>query len=183
VVACPSDENECRQLLYSAYSHVGPAAVRYPRGTGTGAVIEEAMTALPIGKAVTLRKGNDVAILNFGVLLAEAEAAAATLDATLVDMRWVKPLDEDLLLQLAENHQRFVTVEENALAGGAGSAVAEFLANAGAQVEIRHIAIPDTFIHHGSQSENRAAAGLTKDAIIAAGTRSANRDAVVSNIV
>lgn len=183
VVACPSDENECRQLLYSAYSHAGPAAVRYPRGTGTGAVIEETMTALPIGKAVTLKRGNGVAILNFGVLLAEAEAAAEALDATLVDMRWVKPIDEDLLLQLAEHHQRFVTVEENALAGGAGSAVAEFLANAGAQVEIRHIAIPDTFIHHGSQSENRAAAGLTTDAIITAGTRSSTRDAVVSSIV
>jgi len=183
VVACPSNENECRQLLYTAYQHEGPAAVRYPRGAGTGVTIDSAMTALPIGKAVTIASGHRVAILNFGVLLEEAEAAATELGATLVDMRWVKPLDEALLLELASNHERFVTVEENVLAGGAGSAVAEFLANAGAEVQMRHIAIPDGFIHHGSQQQNRETAGLTRAAILEAGTLTAAVDAVVSKIV
>ena len=183
VVACPSNENECRQLLYTAYQHEGPAAVRYPRGAGTGVTIDSAMTALPIGKAVTIASGHKVAILNFGVLLEEAEAAATELGATLVDMRWVKPLDEALLLELASTHERFVTVEENGLAGGAGSAVAEFLANAGVQVQMRHIAIPDGFIHHGSQQQNRETAGLTRAAILEAGTLTAAVDAVVSKIV
>ena len=183
VVACPSNENECRQLLYTAYQHEGPAAVRYPRGAGTGVTIDSAMTALPIGKAVTIASGHKVAILNFGVLLEEAEAAATELGATLVDMRWVKPLDEALLLELASTHERFVTVEENVLAGGAGSAVAEFLANAGVQVQMRHIAIPDGFIHHGSQQQNRETAGLTRAAILEAGTLNAAVDAVVSKIV
>ena len=183
VVACPSNENECRQLLYTAYQHEGPAAVRYPRGAGTGVTIDSAMTDLPIGKAVTIASGHKVAILNFGVLLEEAEAAATELGATLVDMRWVKPLDEALLLELASTHERFVTVEENVLAGGAGSAVAEFLANAGVQVQMRHIAIPDGFIHHGSQQQNRETAGLTRAAILEAGTFTAAVDAVVSNIV
>ena len=183
VVACPSNENECRQLLYTAYQHEGPAAVRYPRGAGTGVTIDSAMTALPIGKAVTIASGHKVAILNFGVLLEEAEAAATELGATLVDMRWIKPLDEALLLELASTHERFVTVEENVLAGGAGSAVAEFLANAGVQVQMRHIAIPDGFIHHGSQQQNRETAGLTRAAILEAGTLTAAVDAVVSKIV
>jgi 1-deoxy-D-xylulose-5-phosphate synthase len=183
VVACPSNENECRQLLYTAYQHEGPAAVRYPRGAGTGVTVESSMTALPIGKAVTIASGHRVAILNFGVLLEEAEAAATELGATLVDMRWVKPLDEALLLELASNHERFVTVEENVLAGGAGSAVAEFLANAGVQVQMRHIAIPDGFIHHGSQQQNRETAGLTRAAILEAGTLTAAVGAVVSKIV
>ena len=183
VVACPSNENECRQLLYTAYQHEGPAAVRYPRGAGTGVTIDSAMTALPIGKAITIASGHKVAILNFGVLLEEAEAAATELGATLVDMRWVKPLDEALLLELASTHERFVTVEENVLAGGAGSAVAEFLANAGVQVQMRHIAIPDGFIHHGSQQQNRETAGLTRAAILEAGTLTAAVDAVVSKIV
>ncbi len=183
VVACPSDENECRQLLYSAYQHTGPAAVRYPRGAGTGVVVETTMTAMPIGKAVTLRTGKHIAILNFGVLLEEAAAAAETLDATLVDMRWVKPLDEALLMKMAASHERFITVEENMLAGGAGSAVAEFLSRAGARLEIHHVAIPDTFIHHGSQKENREAAGLTRAAIVDAGGRPDAVDAVVSSII
>ena len=183
VVACPSDENECRQLLYSAYQHTGPAAVRYPRGAGTGVVVETTMTAMPIGKAVTLRTGKHIAILNFGVLLEEAAAAAETLDATLVDMRWVKPLDEALLMKMAASHERFITVEENMMAGGAGSAVAEFLSSAGARLEIHHVAIPDTFIHHGSQKENREAAGLTRAAIVDAGGRPDAVDAVVSSII
>jgi 1-deoxy-D-xylulose-5-phosphate synthase len=183
IIACPSNENECRQLLHTAYQHDGPAAVRYPRGAGTGALIEEEMTALPIGQAVTLRTGHNVAILNFGVLLDEAEAAARVLKATLIDMRWAKPLDETLLLQVARSHDRLITVEENALAGGAGSAVAEFLSGANIEVEIRHIAIPDAFIHHGSQAENRRAAGLTSDDIVTAGTLTATSKEALTKIV
>ena len=173
IIACPSDENECRQLLYTAYQYEGPAAVRYPRGEGTGALVEEEMTAFPIGKAVTLRQGTSVAILNFGVLLPEAKAAAEALNATLVDMRWVKPLDEDVVESIARQHDRIITVEENALAGGAGSAVAELLASKQLHCEVRHIAIPDNFIHHGSQQQTRDAAGLTVENIIQQGQRDA----------
>jgi len=173
IIACPSDENECRQLLYTAYQYDGPAAVRYPRGEGTGALVEEEMTAFQIGKAVTLRKGTSVAILNFGVLLPEAKAAAEALDATLIDMRWVKPLDEDVVESIARQHDRIITVEENALAGGAGSAVAELLASKQLHCEVRHIAIPDNFIHHGSQQQTRDAAGLTVENIIQQGQRDA----------
>lgn len=173
IIACPSDENECRQLLYTAYQYEGPAAVRYPRGEGTGALVEEEMTAFPIGKAVTLRRGTSVAILNFGVLLPEAKAAAEALDATLVDMRWVKPLDEDVVESIARQHDRIITVEENALAGGAGSAVAELLASRQLHCEVRHVAIPDNFIHHGSQQQTRDAAGLTVENIIQQGQRDA----------
>ena len=155
-------------MLYTAYQHSGPTAVRYPRGAGTGALIEEAMSELPIGKGVLLRRGNGTALLNFGVLLPEARAAAERLDATLVDMRWVKPLDEALVLELATTHSCLVTVEENALAGGAGSAVAECLAAASVDCRVRHIAIPDRWIDHASQDQNRQAAGLTADAIISA---------------
>lgn len=169
IVACPSDENECRQLLYTAWLHTGPAAVRYPRGEGTGALVEEDMTALPIGKGVTVRSGSGVAILNFGVMLSEARQAAEALGATLVDMRWAKPLDEELILSLARSHSRLVTVEENALAGGAGAAVAELLAREGVDTSIRHIAIPDRFMDHASQGQNRIDAGLTAEAIISAG--------------
>lgn len=182
IIACPSDENECRQLLYTAYQYEGPAAVRYPRGEGTGALIEEQMTALPIGKAVTLRQGASVAILNFGVLLPEAKAAAEALDATLVDMRWAKPLDEDLVESVARQHDRIITVEENALAGGAGSAVAELLASRELHCEVRHIAIPDNFIHHGSQQQTRDAAGLTVDNIIEQGQREATPVHAAANI-
>ena len=168
VIACPSDENECRQLLYTAYQHQGPAAVRYPRGEGTGALVEETMTELPIGKAVVIREGKSVALLNFGVLLTEAKVAADQLDATLVDMRWVKPLDEATVAAIARGHDLLITVEENALAGGAGSAVAEFLSREKIRCELRQIAIPDSFIHHGSQQQNRIAAGLTADDIIRA---------------
>ncbi|MGB0221750.1 MAG: 1-deoxy-D-xylulose-5-phosphate synthase [Luminiphilus sp.] len=166
IIAAPSNENECRQLLTSAYQHQGPSAVRYPRGEGIGIEIETELTPLPIGKGVLLKRGNDVAILNFGVLLPQAEEAANTLGATLADMRWVKPLDEALILELASTHRRLVTVEENAIAGGAGSAVAEFLAEQGVDCEIAHVAITDKFIDHASQGETRLAAGLSTQAII-----------------
>ena len=157
-------------MLYTAYLHEGPAAVRYPRGPGRGVPVAEAMSTLEIGKGVKRRDGHGTAILNFGVLLGEAERAAEVLDATLADMRWVKPLDETMVIELARSHERLVTVEENALAGGAGSAITELLAREGIDCPVRHIAIPDRWMDHASQDQNRAAAGLTAEAIIAAGT-------------
>tara|TARA_R100000005_G_scaffold91315_1_gene63525 strand:+ start:7935 stop:9872 length:1938 start_codon:yes stop_codon:yes gene_type:complete len=168
VIGAPSDENECRQMLYTAYQHPGPAAVRYPRGTGTGALIAETMTELPIGKAVTVREGHRVAILAFGTVLPAALEAGAALDATVVDMRWVKPLDEALVLTLAGSHDLLVTVEDNAIAGGAGSGVHELLAARRVDTPCLHVGIPDTFVEHGSQAEQYAAAGLDAAGIVTA---------------
>jgi 1-deoxy-D-xylulose-5-phosphate synthase len=167
VIAAPSDENECRQLLYTAFLHPGPAAVRYPRGEAQGVLIEEEMRTLNIGEGVRVRKGARVAILNFGALLHEAMAAGDTLDATVADMRWVKPLDRTIILELAAEHELLVTLEENVIAGGAGSAVAELLAIEGiTNVAWLPIGIPDQFVDHASQSENRVAAGLTQETIV-----------------
>ena len=166
IIAAPADENECRQLLHTAYSYAGPAAVRYPRGEGTGAPIEPAMQCVDIGKARHLRSGHDTAILNFGVLLPEALRAAEQLDATVIDMRWVKPLDRAAILDAAASHARLITVEENSIAGGAGSGVAELLAAEGIDIPVRHIGISDAFIDHASQQQNRVAAGLTAEDII-----------------
>ncbi len=166
IIAAPSDENECRQLLHTAYSYRGPAAVRYPRGEGIGTPIEPSMQRFEIGKSRLVRKGHSVAILNFGVLLPEALSAAEALDATVIDMRWVKPLDRQAILAAAANHQKLITVEENSTAGGAGSGVAELLASEGINTPVRHIGISDQFIDHASQQENRAAAGLTAEQIV-----------------
>ena len=150
IIAAPSNENDCRQMLVSAYNHTGPSAVRYPRGEGIGVRIEPELVGVEIGKGKVVREGRDIAILNFGVLLTEAEKAAETLNATVADMRWVKPLDTDLICELAETHSLLITVEENVVAGGAGSAVAEFLTEQGLDIEIRHVAIDDRFIDHAS---------------------------------
>ena len=168
VLGAPSDENECRQMLYTAFEHPGPAAVRYPRGTGPGAVIEEDMNALEIGRAAEVRRGSRVAILNFGALLHEALPAGEQLDATVVDMRWVKPLDEDMIRLLAHEHDLLVTVEENAVAGGAGAAVAEWLSREKLAVDVLHLGLPDEFIEHASQGEQRAQVGLDRQGIIEA---------------
>ena len=160
VVMAPSDENETRQLLYSGFIHQGPATVRYPRGTGPGAAIEKTMTAVPIGKGVMRRSGAQVAILNFGTTLAAAMAAAEQLNASVADMRFVKPIDEDLIRQLAADHQLLVTVEENAVAGGAGAAVSEFLAEQALVMPVLHLGLPDQFIDHGSHNQQLSAAGL-----------------------
>jgi len=165
IIAAPSNENDCRQMLVSAYNHKGPSAVRYPRGEGIGVRIEPELIGVEIGKGQIVREGRDIAILNFGVLLAEAEKAAETLNATVADMRWVKPLDTDLICQLAKTHSLLITVEENVVAGGAGSAVAEFLTEQGLDIEIRHVAIDNRFIDHASQGETRADAGLSCDDI------------------
>jgi 1-deoxy-D-xylulose-5-phosphate synthase len=166
IIAAPSNENDCRQMLVSAYSHTGPSAVRYPRGEGTGVRIEPQLLGVEIGKGHIVREGEETAILNFGVLLTEAEKAGDALNATVADMRWVKPLDTDLITQLAQTHSRFITVEENVVAGGAGSGVAEYLASQGLSIEIRHVAIDDRFIDHASQGETRVDAGLSCDDIL-----------------
>ena len=166
IIAAPSNENDCRQMLVSAYNHKGPSAVRYPRGEGIGVRIEPELIGVEIGKGQIVREGRDIAILNFGVLLTESEKAAETLNATVADMRWVKPLDTDLICDLAKTHSLLITVEENVVAGGAGSAVAEFLTEQGLEIEIRHVAIDDRFIDHASQGETRADAGLSCDDIL-----------------
>ena len=155
VIMTPSDENECRQMLYTGYHYQdGPSAVRYPRGTGTGAVMAP-LASLPLGKGVVKRRGEKLAILNFGTLLPEAQAAAEALNATLVDMRFVKPLDEALVLELAASHESLVTLEEGAIKGGAGSGVNELLMAKRALVPVLNIGLPDEFIPQGTQDEIR----------------------------
>ncbi len=173
VIAVPSDENECRLLLNTAYHFPGPAAVRYPRGTGPGAVIDRTLQAVPLGKGVIRRHGERVAILNFGARLSEALQAADNLAdagvvrATVADMRFVKPLDEDLVRELAARHDLLVTVEEHAIAGGAGSAVSEFLSAAGVVAPVLHLGIRDAFIEHASPAEMLAECGLDAAGIAA----------------
>ena len=168
VIGAPSDEDQCRKMLQSAWLHEGPAAVRYPRGEGTGAAIDPGLPTIEIGKANVVRQGAGVAILNFGVLLDQALLAAETLNASVVDMRWVKPLDAAMILSLVEHHDLLITLEENAVAGGAGSGVAEFLAESGVVCNLRHVGIADHFIAHAGQGECRRLAGLTAASIIAA---------------
>ncbi len=156
VIATPSDENECRQLLYTCYKHKGPAAVRYPRGTGVGVDIEKNMKPMEIGKSRILRQGKSVAILAFGPCAYEALKAAEAFDASVIDMRFVKPLDEEVILSTCKSHELIVTVEENAIMGGAGSAVNEFLIQQGIEIPILNIGLPDIFVRHGSQKQLRA---------------------------
>ncbi|HEX5277749.1 MAG TPA: 1-deoxy-D-xylulose-5-phosphate synthase [Fluviicoccus sp.] len=160
VILAPADENECRQMLYTAYQHPGPAAVRYPRGTGPGTPLEKAMTCLPFAKGEIRRQGHSVAILAFGSLLQDALKAGDALDATVANMRWVKPLDEALVAELAATHDLLVTVEEHAVMGGAGSAVNESLAQAGIVVPVLNLGIPDAFIEHAAHRDMLAACGL-----------------------
>jgi 1-deoxy-D-xylulose-5-phosphate synthase len=160
-IMAPADENECRQMLYTATTLKGPSAVRYPRGTGPGVPLVEEMTALPIGKAQTRREGRSgLAILVFGTLLEPALKIAERLDATIVNMRWIKPLDEDLVIAVASRHRAIVTIEENATIGGAGSAVGELLASEGLLIPLLQLGIPDRFIEHGSRDSCLVAAGL-----------------------
>jgi 1-deoxy-D-xylulose-5-phosphate synthase len=167
VVMTPSDENECRQMLYTAHQYPGPSAVRYPRGQGVGVQVFDQMTLLPLGKAEVRRTGIDIAILAFGSMLTPALQAGEALNATVVNMRFVKPLDEALLLRLADTHKLLVTVEENVVAGGAGSAVGEFL-SAVKTIPILHLGLPDRFISHGSPEWLLAECGLDGAGIEAA---------------
>ncbi|OBP14699.1 1-deoxy-D-xylulose-5-phosphate synthase [Rheinheimera sp. SA_1] len=160
VIMAPSDENECRQMLYTGYQHQGPAAVRYPRGSATGVAPDENMTLLPIGQSRTIRQGEGIALLVFGTLLHSAAEVAEQLNATLVDMRFVKPLDLPLLQKLAANHQTLVTIEDNAIAGGAGSAVNEAVAALRLSFSMLNLGLPDQFIRHGSQEQLYTELGL-----------------------
>jgi 1-deoxy-D-xylulose-5-phosphate synthase len=161
VIMAPADENECRQMLYTATTVQGPAAVRYPRGTGPGVPLEKEMRALPIGKGEIRREGRSgLALLAFGPMLQSALTIGEQLDATVVNMRFIKPIDEALILDIARRHSAIVTIEENAVQGGAGSAVAEVLAAEGVTLPLMQIGIPDRFIEHGSRETCLAAAGL-----------------------
>ncbi len=166
LVMAPADENECRQMLTTGYLYNGPAAVRYPRGTGPGARIEQELNPLNIAEASIVRQGEKVAILAFGTMLAPAIAAAEVLNATVVNMRFVKPLDESCIKQMAENHTLIVTVEENSALGGAGSAVAEYLNSIGDKTTVNIMGLPDTFLDHGNHQQMLASCGLDSEGII-----------------
>ena len=171
-IMAPSDENECRQMLYTAFMLDGPSAVRYPRGAGSGEPVVAQMTALPIGRGEVRRESrrrvHGIAILAFGSVLQAAVAAAEESDATVVNMRFVKPLDAELVFRLAAEHEALVTVEENVLMGGAGSAVAEALADAGVVVPLLHLGLPDRFLDHGEPASILNACGLDAPGIAAA---------------
>ncbi|MDW2124302.1 1-deoxy-D-xylulose-5-phosphate synthase [Vibrio sp. 2033] len=160
VIMAPSDENECRQMLYTGHKHSGPSAVRYPRGSGMGVEIETEFTALEIGKGRMVRQGEKVAILNFGTFLGNALEAAEYLNATVADMRFVKPLDEALIRQLAADHDVLVTLEENVIAGGAGAGVVEFMMKDKIIKPVLNLGLPDEFIHQGTQDELHEELGL-----------------------
>ena len=168
VVMTPADENECRQMLYTAFQHDGPAAVRYPRGCGSGVAVVKSMQALTIGRGEIRRKGSKIAILAFGSMLTPAMQAGEKIDATVANMRFVKPLDIALITQLAAEHDLLVTVEENAVMGGAGTAVMEVLQGLGADIAMLCLGLPDRFIEHGAHETMLADCGLNADGIIAA---------------
>jgi 1-deoxy-D-xylulose-5-phosphate synthase len=159
-IACPADENECRQLLSSAFAQNHPVAVRYPRGAGVGVAVQTDLQALPFGKGELRREGGRIAVLAFGTLLYPALAVGEALDLTVANMRWAKPLDEALLLDLADRHYAIVTVEDASLMGGAGSAVQEALQAAGRVLPVLSLGLPDRFIEHGDPVKLMAMHGL-----------------------
>lgn len=166
VIAAPSDENEARLLLSTCFQHAGPAAVRYPRGAGRGAPVVAKLETVPVGKAVLRREGKGLAILAFGTLLTAALEAGEQLDATVVDMRFIKPLDEALVMELAETHEAFVSIEEGAIMGGAGSAVQECLNAQGRVVPLLQLGLPDRYIDHGDQAALLSELGLDAVGIV-----------------
>mgnify|MGYP002651861368 FL=1 len=168
LVMAPADENECRQMLSTGFHHEGPAAVRYPRGTGPGVAVDPGLETLPIGKAQLRRSGSRIALLAFGATVPAAEQVGAELGLTVVNMRFVKPLDRALVLELAASHQGFVTVEDNVVAGGAGSAVSELLNAEGVLLPVLHLGLPDAFQHHASREDLLAEAGIDAAGIRAA---------------
>ncbi|MWN06355.1 1-deoxy-D-xylulose-5-phosphate synthase [Gilliamella sp. Pas-s95] len=165
VIMTPSDENECRQMLYTGYLHNGPAAVRYPRGEGSGTQLMP-LTAIPLGQSKLCRQGKNIALLNFGTLLPEVLQAAEQINATVIDMRFVKPLDKKVLLHISQTHNILVTIEENSIKGGAGSGVGEYLLSKKIKCDILNIGLPDKFISQGAQSEIRQDLGLDHKHII-----------------
>jgi 1-deoxy-D-xylulose-5-phosphate synthase len=168
VIMAPADENECRQMLYTGFRHPGPAAVRYPRGKGPGVPVCGEMAALPIGKGEIRREGQGIAILAFGTMVAPAAEAGGKLGATVANMRFVKPLDEELILKLAQTHELLATVEENAVAGGAGSGVTEILNAHGHRLPVLNLGLPDEFLEQGSREELLAQCGLDAEGIFRA---------------
>jgi 1-deoxy-D-xylulose-5-phosphate synthase len=165
VIMAPSDENECRQMLNTGFQIGGPVAVRYPRGSGPGAQVQKELSALPIGKGEVRRRGLRVAILSFGALLKPCLEAAEKLGATVADMRFVKPLDEELVRELAAAHEWLITVEENTILGGAGSAVLEALEKQGIQKKVLQLGLPDRFVDHGDQARLLKECGLDAEGI------------------
>lgn len=164
-IACPSDEAETRQLLSTAHHQDHPVAVRYPRGAGVGAAVPASLDGLPFGKGEVRRRGHGVAILAFGTLLHPALAAAEALGASVANMRWAKPLDMDLLREMAHSHQALVTVEEGCVMGGAGSAVLEALQAEGLSMPVLQLGLPDEFIEHGDPARLLANVGLDASGI------------------
>jgi 1-deoxy-D-xylulose-5-phosphate synthase len=167
-VMAPADENECRQMLYTAFTLDGPSAVRYPRGAGVGAEMQQRMTALPVGRAELRREGKRVAILAFGSMLKPALDAASELNATVVNMRFVKPLDVEMVFRLATSHELLVSVEENVISGGAGCAVLEALAADAMAVPVLALGLPDHFVEHGDHQQLLADCGLDAAGIVRA---------------
>ncbi|MAK74729.1 MAG: 1-deoxy-D-xylulose-5-phosphate synthase [Pseudomonadales bacterium] len=168
LIMAPADENETRQMLTTGYLHEGPAAVRYPRGTGPGVPIDPALEPLPIGKGLLTRRGEKVAILCFGTLHQQASKAAEALNATVANMRFVKPLDTQLIAELSASHELLVTVEENAVMGGAGSAVNEWLLAQGIKLPVLNLGLPDIYVEHAKPAEMLAECGLDAAGIEAA---------------
>jgi len=166
IIFTPSDEAECRDMLYTAYQYKGVTCVRYPRGAGIGAEERQTMTAIEIGKGTIKREGKSIAILNFGTLISAAETAANELDATLVDMRFVKPLDENIIKEMTSSHDLVVTVEENTVMGGAGSAVNEFITTLDTQCAVLNLGLPDRYMNHGTQQSILSACGLDSKGIV-----------------
>ena len=166
LIMAPSNENELRQMLYTGFIHKGPASVRYPRGTGPGAEIKTDMSLIPLGESLTVRSGESLAILSFGSMLEAATTVAAKLNATLVDMRFIKPLDTKRIIELASSHALLVTIEENVIAGGAGSGVSEFLREERVNTPIIHLGLPDTFVPHGKPNDLLQDCGLDASGIL-----------------
>jgi len=167
LVMAPADENECRQMLYTGFMHEGPASVRYPRGKGPGVAVTKTMTALPLGKAEVRHQGSRIAILAWGSMVTPALAVGKQLDATVVNMRFVKPIDAELIRELAKSHEVLVTVEENVLAGGAGSAVNDFLQSQRILMPVLNIGLPDSFVEQGTREELLSLCGLDIQGILA----------------
>lgn len=181
IVMAPADENECRQMLTTAYRYPGPAAVRYPRGTGPGKTVDKNLKALPIGKGIYCRIGKEIVILAFGSMVTPSITAGETLNATVINMRFIKPLDEALIFELAHNHKLVVTVEENAVLGGAGSAVNEFIVNNDIFVSVMNLGLPDDFIEHGIHQQMLANCGLDATGIVNSIQKRLNRSKTNTN--
>jgi 1-deoxy-D-xylulose-5-phosphate synthase len=185
IIMAPADENECRQMLYTGYIQDCSAAVRYPRGTGPGVEVQKEMTALPIGKGEIKREGKKIAILAFGSMVADCEKIGEELDATVVNMRFVKPIDESLIIDMCANHDLVITVEENVIQGGAGAAVNEVIVSHGIAQRIANYGLPDRLLPHGSREDMLRDAGLDYDGILNFITEQINeseRDRKVSSI-